>query len=67
MLLWHFVVTGLYLEKNGLVLRKVFPTVPVNVEYSLTEKGIEFQTALMEMDKWVQKWGNPKQVVESAD
>lgn len=50
-----------HLEKNGLVLRKVFPTVPVTVEYSLTEKGSDFQAALKEMDKWVQKWGNPKQ------
>jgi DNA-binding HxlR family transcriptional regulator len=55
-----------HLEKNGLVLRKVFPTVPVTVEYSLTEKGSDFQAALMEMDKWVQKWGNPRLAVESA-
>ncbi|MBW7458464.1 winged helix-turn-helix transcriptional regulator [Paenibacillus sepulcri] len=48
-----------HLVNNGLVLRKVFPTVPVTVEYSLTEKGKDFQTALLEMDKWVQKWGNP--------
>jgi DNA-binding HxlR family transcriptional regulator len=53
-----------HLEKNGLVLRKVFPTVPVSVEYSLTEKGNDFQAALKEMDKWVQKWGNPKQTAE---
>jgi DNA-binding HxlR family transcriptional regulator len=55
-----------HLEKNGLVLRKVFPTVPVTVEYSLTEKGSDFQAALMEMDKWVQKWGNPRPAVESV-
>ncbi|RCW47439.1 winged helix-turn-helix transcriptional regulator [Paenibacillus prosopidis] len=55
-----------HLEKNGLVLRKVFPTVPVTVEYSLTEKGSDFQAALKEMDKWVQKWGNPVQAIESA-
>ncbi|WP_135548052.1 winged helix-turn-helix transcriptional regulator [Paenibacillus cymbidii] len=48
-----------HLEHNGLVLRQVFPTVPVSVEYSLTEKGRDFQTALMEMDKWVRKWGKP--------
>jgi DNA-binding HxlR family transcriptional regulator len=55
-----------HLEKNGLVHRKVFPTVPVTVEYSLTEKGSDFQAALMEMDKWVLKWGNPRPAVESA-
>jgi DNA-binding HxlR family transcriptional regulator len=55
-----------HLEKNGLVLRKVFPTVPVTVEYSLTEKGNDFQAALKEMDKWVQKWGNQLQAIEST-
>jgi DNA-binding HxlR family transcriptional regulator len=47
-----------HLEQSGLVRREVFPTVPVSVEYSLTEKGSDFQAALKEMDKWVQKWGN---------
>ncbi|CAN7380056.1 helix-turn-helix domain-containing protein [Paenibacillus sp. LjRoot153] len=51
-----------HLEHNGLVLRQVFPTVPVTVEYSLTEKGCDFQTALNEMNKWVQKWGKPQQI-----
>jgi DNA-binding HxlR family transcriptional regulator len=50
-----------HLEQNGLVNRRVFPTVPVSVEYSLTEKGSDFQAALKEMDKWVQKWGNAQQ------
>ncbi|GGG53713.1 winged helix-turn-helix transcriptional regulator [Paenibacillus radicis (ex Gao et al. 2016)] len=54
-----------HLEKNGLVHREVFVTVPVTVEYSLTDKGKEFQIALMEMEKWVQKWGNPP-AAESA-
>ncbi|MFD0681244.1 MULTISPECIES: winged helix-turn-helix transcriptional regulator [unclassified Paenibacillus] len=45
-----------HLEHNGIVLRKVFPTVPVSVEYSLTEKGMDFKTALKEMDKWAAKW-----------
>ncbi|MCJ8012283.1 helix-turn-helix transcriptional regulator [Paenibacillus sp. KQZ6P-2] len=47
-----------HLENNGLVLREVFPTVPISVEYSLTEKGKDFQSSLKEMEKWVQKWGN---------
>lgn len=45
-----------HLEHNGIVRREVFPTVPVMVEYSLTEKGIDFQTALKEMDKWAKRW-----------
>ncbi|MDQ0060479.1 winged helix-turn-helix transcriptional regulator [Paenibacillus harenae] len=54
-----------HLENNGLVLREVFPTVPISVEYSLTEKGKDFQSALKEMEKWVQKWGNSAPAVES--
>jgi hypothetical protein len=30
-------------------------------------KGNDFQAALMEMDKWVQKWGSPMPAVESAN
>jgi len=47
-----------HLEQNGIVLRKVFPTVPVSVEYSLTEKGMDFRIALKEMDKWAARWAN---------
>ncbi len=46
-----------HLDQNGIVRRQVFPTVPVTVEYSLTEKGMDFQKALKEMDKWAIKWG----------
>ncbi|REE78702.1 HxlR family transcriptional regulator [Paenibacillus taihuensis] len=46
-----------HLEQNGIVRRQVFPTVPVTVEYSLTEKGMDFQLSLQEMEKWAVKWG----------
>jgi DNA-binding HxlR family transcriptional regulator len=45
-----------HLEKSGIVRREVFPTVPVSVEYSLTEKGRDFQNALKEMEKWALRW-----------
>ncbi|MFS0723153.1 winged helix-turn-helix transcriptional regulator [Paenibacillus sp. 1P07SE] len=45
-----------HLESHGLVNREVFPTVPVSVEYTLTEKGIDFYAALKEMEKWVLKY-----------
>ncbi|MGG6313939.1 winged helix-turn-helix transcriptional regulator [Paenibacillus macerans] len=45
-----------HLEKNGIVRREVFPTVPVSVVYSLTPKGLDFQTALKEMEKWAARW-----------
>ncbi|MEW9699520.1 winged helix-turn-helix transcriptional regulator [Paenibacillus sp. SI8] len=45
-----------HLEQSGIVQRQVFPTVPVTVEYALTEKGLDFQTSLKEMEKWAAKW-----------
>jgi DNA-binding HxlR family transcriptional regulator len=45
-----------HLEQNGIVRRQVFPTVPVTVEYSLTDKGMDFKTALKEMEKWAMRW-----------
>lgn len=56
-----------HLEQNDLVRRQVFPTVPVTVEYSLTEKGSDFQTTLKEMEKWVQKWGASSEQRKKAD
>ncbi|NBC67744.1 winged helix-turn-helix transcriptional regulator [Paenibacillus sacheonensis] len=47
-----------HLERSGIVRREVFPTVPVTVEYALTEKGHGFQSALKEMEKWAVKWGD---------
>ncbi len=44
------------LEHTGVVLRKVFPTVPTTVEYSLTEKGKDFISVLEEMHRWGEKW-----------
>lgn len=45
-----------HLEKSGIVRREVFPTVPVTVEYSLTPKGLDFQSSLKEMEKWAARW-----------
>lgn len=46
-----------HLEQSGFVHREVFYTVPITVEYSLTDKGMDFQNVLMEMNKWAVKWG----------
>ena len=48
------------LEKNGFVRREVFPTVPVTVEYSLTEKGRDFHAVIEAMYRWAEKWGNAR-------
>lgn len=46
-----------HLEENGIVRRKVKPTVPVTVEYSLTEKGRGFDKVLLAMKEWENEWG----------
>lgn len=44
------------LEENGLINREVYPTVPVTVEYSLTDKGEDLKKIIMEMYLWGEKW-----------
>lgn len=45
-----------HLEHCGIVNREVFPTVPVSVEYSLTESGKEYGEVLLKMRAWGEKW-----------
>lgn len=40
------------MEKNGIVKRKVFATVPPTVEYTLTEKGKKLEPSISELYKW---------------
>lgn len=42
------------LEDEGIVKKKIFPVVPLHVEYSLTPKG----QALKEIFKKIEIWGN---------
>lgn len=45
-----------HLEEKGVIERKVYPTVPVTVEYSLTDKGVAFHDVLREMKRWGAEW-----------
>jgi len=45
-----------HLEENQIVTRTVFATVPVTVEYALTEKGLAFNKILKEMKYWGAVW-----------
>lgn len=45
-----------HLEECGIVSRAVKPTVPVTVEYSLTEKGRDFDDVLLAMKAWCERW-----------
>ncbi|WP_127580469.1 winged helix-turn-helix transcriptional regulator [Paenibacillus koleovorans] len=47
-----------HLEETGVVRREVFPTVPITVEYSLTDKGHDFRKVITEMDQWAQRWAD---------
>ena len=44
------------LEGEGIVIRKVYPEVPVRIEYELTEKGQELKIVMDEIQKWAEKW-----------
>jgi DNA-binding HxlR family transcriptional regulator len=40
------------LEKDGLIVRKVFPVVPPHVEYSLSKKGKTLEPILLALRDW---------------
>jgi len=41
------------LEKDGYLTRKMYPEVPIRVEYSLTDLGHSYLAKLMELTEWV--------------
>lgn len=43
------------LEADGLVSRKVYPEVPPQVEYSLTETGLSLVPFIVQLTEWAQK------------
>jgi DNA-binding HxlR family transcriptional regulator len=47
------------LERDGLVVRKVIPSTPVHVEYSLTDKGAALREVLAAIERWAGKWVEP--------
>lgn len=44
------------LECEGIIARRVYPEMPVRIEYSLTEKGRALLPVLDELQKWAEKW-----------
>lgn len=52
------------LERDGLVIRTVFPEVPPKVEYTITEKGMSLAPILQAMAKWSLVNMFPKKLVE---
>ena len=43
------------LERDGLISRRVFPTVPVTVEYSITKLGLSLAHATQELILWSER------------
>lgn len=46
------------LEMNHLITRTVYDTMPVTVEYSLTEHGRSLRTVIQAMSEWGSKYRN---------
>lgn len=44
------------LDKEGIIVRKVYPETPVRIEYELTEKGLELKNVMDEIQNWAEKW-----------
>ena len=45
-------VTLRHLERDGLVIRTVYPTIPPRVEYELSERGSGLQQAMVPLFEW---------------
>ncbi len=55
------------LEAEGVIARKIYPEVPLHIEYRLTDKGKSLQKVLRAMDEWGSSLGEIVNSDESAD
>lgn len=46
------------LERDGYLSRKMYPEVPIRVEYKLTDFGHSYLQKLLELTEWVDKYKN---------
>lgn len=44
------------LEAKGLIVRNVYSTIPVRIEYELTDKGRALKPVFEEVQKWAEAW-----------
>jgi DNA-binding HxlR family transcriptional regulator len=56
-----------HLEEYNVINRQVFPSVPVTVEYSLTDKGRDYIPVLRQMRLWGKKWGEYPENVDGSN
>jgi DNA-binding HxlR family transcriptional regulator len=45
-----------HLEREGLLHRQAFATMPPRVEYTLTEQGMDLAQAVQRLAQWADKW-----------
>ncbi|MDU4697571.1 MULTISPECIES: winged helix-turn-helix transcriptional regulator [Paenibacillus] len=55
------------LEEHQLIKRTVFPTVPVTVEYSISEKGEALAHVFEEINRWKTEWDPPVQPASAME
>jgi DNA-binding HxlR family transcriptional regulator len=44
------------LEQQGVLVRRVYPEMPIRIEYDLTEKGRALRDVMAEVQKWGDQW-----------
>jgi DNA-binding HxlR family transcriptional regulator len=44
------------LEREGLITKKIYPEIPLKVEYRLTTKAKDLESILQSLSKWCEKW-----------
>lgn len=44
------------LEQEGLITKKIYPEIPLKVEYALTTKTRDLELILQSLNKWCKKW-----------
>lgn len=50
----------LELEHEGLVSRKIYPEIPMKVEYRLTPQARELENIIKELGNWASRWKLPQ-------
>jgi DNA-binding HxlR family transcriptional regulator len=52
------------LEDEGIVVRRVYDTKPVRIEYELTDKGRALESVVASVQDWAGQWCEPPDAAE---
>jgi DNA-binding HxlR family transcriptional regulator len=50
----------LELEREGLISKKIYPEMPLKVEYSMTPQARQLEPIMNELGKWANRWKSPQ-------